>query len=356
VSAPVSRSPAPSKPAGVRPRRGRPRGPFSQHRRFDTLLALLQRYPRGLTLYQLATELQVTPRSLRRYLAEVSREVDLVSSPERPGGPLLWRLAASELPRKIEVRRTQAYAMLATRALFDPMRGSTLYEEIDLFADRLLGVARRPGRGPNAGVSDERLEERFVYVPFAPKDYGDLLQELDDVFQAVADLRPLRCLTFAADGSEERVVLHPYAMLLYKDAIFVVAKRVDTGKVEAMPLERIRDTTCLVDERFALPRGFAVKDFVQGQFGLWRARDKKRVVVDLDARVAEFARSRRAHPSQRFEELPGGGVRLTLELGDLSEIAGWVLGFGDAARVIEPPDLVERVKTELKAALARYER
>jgi predicted DNA-binding transcriptional regulator YafY len=344
-----------AKPAATtRPGRGRPRGPFSQHRRFDTLLALLQRYPRGLTLYQLAGELHVTPRSLRRYLAEAAREVDLVSSPERPGGPLLWRLAPSELPRKIEVRRTQAYAMLAARALFDPMRGSTLYEEIDLFAERLLGVARRPGRGPNAGVSDERLEDRFVYLPFAPKDYGDLLQELDDVFQAVADLRPLRCLTFAADGSEERVVLHPYAMLLYKDAIFVVAKRVDSGEVKALPLERIRDTTCLVGERFALPKGFDVRTFAQGQFGLWRGGETRRVVVELDARVAEFARSRRAHPSQRIEELDGGAVRLTLELGDLSEVVGWVLGFGDAARVVEPPDLVERVKTELRAALSRY--
>lgn len=335
-------------------KRGRPRGPFSQHRRLDTLLALLQRHPRGLTLYQLSGELGITPRSLRRYLVEVEREVDLVSQPERPGGPLLWRLAPSELPRKIEVRRTQAYAMLATRALFQPLRGSTLYEEIDLFAQRLEGVARRAGRGPNAGVSDARLEERFAYVPFAPKDYAHKAQELDDVFQAVADLRPVRCLHYSLDGVEERVVLHPYAMLLYKDAIFVIAKRAPAGKVEAFALDRISDSTCLVDERFDLPERFDVNDWVQGQFGLWRGGAKKQVVVEFDATVAEFVRSRRVHATQRLEELAGGGVRMTVELGDLSEVAGWVLGFADKARVLEPPELVERVVAELRGALARY--
>src|SRR4051812_26435892 len=124
--------------------RGRPRGPFTQHRRLDALRALLQRHPGGLSIYDLARELSVTPRSLRRYLVEVRRELELVSSTPRPGGARLWRLAPGDVPRKVEVRRTQAYALLAARRLFEPMRGSTLYEEIDLAAQKLLGVARRP--------------------------------------------------------------------------------------------------------------------------------------------------------------------------------------------------------------------
>ena len=80
------------------PRRGRPKGAFSQHRRIDKLVLLLHRHPRGLSLYQLANELGVTPRSLRRYLDEVQKEVELAPHRERGGGPVLWRLAPSELP------------------------------------------------------------------------------------------------------------------------------------------------------------------------------------------------------------------------------------------------------------------
>lgn len=335
--------------------RGRPRGPFTQHRRLDALRSLLQKHPAGLTIYDLARELNVTPRSLRRYLVEVRRELDLVSVPTRPGGPRLWRLSPSEAPRRVEVRRTQAYALLAARRLFEPMRGSTLFEEIDLAAQRLLGVARRPGRGPNAGVADARLEERFLYLPFAPKDYAARTEELDDLFQAVADLRPLRCrYRRSRDGREERVLIHPYALVLYKDAIYCVGLHVGRGEIRTFLLDRMRDTECAVTERFELPADFSIDDYFQGQFGIWRGGEPRRVVIDFDERVTEFVRTRKVHPSQELTSLPGGGVRLTMTIGDMTELATWVLGFGETARVVEPPDLVDRVKRELEGALARY--
>ena len=346
--------PPPSR-AGEGKARGRPRGPFTQHRRLDALRALLQRHPKGLTIYDLGRELGVTPRSMRRYLVEVRRELDLVSSTERPGGARLWRLAPNEVPRKIEVRRTQAYALLAARRLFEPMKGSTLYEEIDLATQKLFNVARRPGRGPNAGVADARLEDRFLYMPFAPKDYAEHLDELDDLFQAVADLRPLRCrYRRGKDGQEDRVTIHPYAMVLYKDAVYCVGLHVGKNEIRTFLLDRMRDTECAATERFDLPPDFKIDDYFQGQFGIFRGLEPHRVVIDFDAKVAEFVRTRRVHPSQELTPLPRGGVRMTMMIGDLTELATWILGFGETAQVVEPPDLVERVTKELMGALALY--
>jgi predicted DNA-binding transcriptional regulator YafY len=358
---PSPKAPAPARPSqppaspAAGSKRGRPRGPFTQHRRLDSLRALLQRHPKGLTIYELGRELGVTPRSLRRYLVEVRRELDLVSTTERPGGPRLWRLAPNEVPRKIEVRRTQAYALLAARRLFEPMKGSTLYEEIDLAAQKLFAVARRPGRGPNAGVADARLEDRFLYLPFAPKDYAAHTEELDDLFQAVADLRPLRCrYRRARDGSEEKITIHPYAMVLYKDAVYCVGLHVAKKEIRTFLLDRMRDTECAATERFDLPADFKVDDYFQGQFGIFRGLEPRRVVIDFDAKVAEFVTTRRVHPSQELTPLPKGGVRMTMMIGDLTELATWILGFGETAKVVEPKDLVDRVTRELEGALALY--
>lgn len=317
--------------------------------------ALLQRHPKGLTIYELAAELNVTPRSLRRYLVEVKRELDLVTVTPKPGGAMLWRLAPGEAVRKVEVRRTQAYALLAARRLFEPMKGSALYDEIHLAAEKLLGVARRPGRGPNAGVADARLEERFLYLPFAPKDYGAKTEELDDVFQAVADLRPL---TFRyrrpKDGREERIVIHPYAMVLYKDAIYCVGKHVAKDDIRTFLLDRMRDTECAITERFELPDNFRIEDYFQGQFGIWTGGELQRVVIEFDPRVREYVETRRIHPSQQIDVRADGRVRLTMTIGDLTEVTTWVLGFGETATVLEPPQLRERVTKELENALARY--
>ena len=82
-----------------RVQRGRPNGAFTQHRRLDRLRDILARHPRGLTLYELADALGVSVRTMRRYMPEVEREYDLESSATRPGGPLLWRIRQTEMPR-----------------------------------------------------------------------------------------------------------------------------------------------------------------------------------------------------------------------------------------------------------------
>lgn len=338
----------------AKPKPGRPLGRFTQHRRLDRLRELLSRHPRGLSLYELAHALAVTPRSIRRYLKEVERHFDLEAVPGRAGGALLWRLRAGELPRKVELRRTQAYALLAARRLFEPLRGSALFDEIDMAVNKLMAVAQRPGRGPNAGIADARLEERFTYLPMAPKDYSSKTEELDDLFQSVSDLRPLSVLYRAAGKPEERITIHPYAMVLHRDSIYCVGYHVGRGSVRTFLLDRMRDTQAAVTERFDLPKDFDIDDYFQGEFGIFKGVDKQRVVIEFDAHAAEYLRLRKVHPSQRLATIAGGGVRLTMTVGDLNQLTSWVLEWGKRARVIEPPELVVRVREELEGALAQY--
>jgi predicted DNA-binding transcriptional regulator YafY len=123
-----------------------------------------------------------------------------------------------------------------------------------------------------------------------------------------------------------------------------------------LALDGVQRTRCHEDERFTIPDDFDVDDYVQGQFGLWRHDGvPHEIVIDVDARASEVVRTRRIHPSQQIEALPDGGVRLRVWLGDLSEVATWVLGFGSLAEVVAPPELRERVQAELARALARYE-
>lgn len=325
----------------------------------DRLRDLLTRQPGGMTLYEMAEVLQVTPRTMRRYMKELLREFELTSVQTRGGGPLRWRIPASELPRKVELRRTQAYALLAARRLFEPMVGSTLYEEIDLAINKLLVVSRRPGRGPNAGRADARLEERFLYLPFAPKNYKDHTEELDDLFQATADLRPLslRYRGRAADSgssASERITIHPYAMVLHRDSIYCVGYHVAKEAVRTFVLDRMQDTQIHHTEHFDLPEDFAIDEYFQGELGMFKSGERHKVIVDFDAQGAEYVRMRTVHPSQKLSPLPGGGVRLTMTVGSLLPVTSWVLEWGQRARVVGPPELVTRVEAELRAALDQY--
>ncbi|MCC6645443.1 MAG: WYL domain-containing transcriptional regulator [Polyangiaceae bacterium] len=336
---------------------GRPAGRFTQHRRVEAITRLFEQTPRGLTLYELADALDVTARSMRRYISELRRELDLQPTRERGGGVVRWRMGPTAQPRKIELRRTQAYALLAARRMFEPMKGSTLYEEIDIAIQRLVSVARRPGRGPNAGVADARLEDRFLFLPHTPKDYAKKTDELDTLFQAVADLRPLECrYRSTRDKTDERVVIHPYAMVVYKEAVYCVGLHTGKREVRTFLLDRMSDAECATTERFSLPDDFHIEDYFEGQFGVFRGSKQIKVVIDFAPHVAEYVRSRKVHASQRLTTLPDGGVRLTLTVSDTTEIGSWVLGWGETATVVAPPALVDSVSSTLRKALARYKK
>ncbi|MBM4364418.1 MAG: WYL domain-containing protein, partial [Deltaproteobacteria bacterium] len=199
-----------------------------------------------------------------------------------------------------------------------------------------------------------RLEERFLYLPFAPKDYAEKHDELDDLFQAVSDLRPLH-VSYRGTGKdrEDRIVVHPYAMVLHRDSVYCVGLHVQKGEIRTFVLDRMRHTECATTERFALPDDFKIEEWFQGEFGVWRSAERHRVVVEFDEAAVEYVRMRKVHPTQKLTAIPGG-VRLSMTVGDLRQVASWVLEWGARARVVEPPELVERVRGELEAALKGY--
>jgi predicted DNA-binding transcriptional regulator YafY len=77
-------------------------------------------------------------------------------------------------------------------------------------------------------------------------------------------------------------------------------------------------------------------------------------VIEFDAAAAEYVRVRKVHATQKLSGMAGGGVRLTMTVGNLNPVVSWVLEWGRRAQVVSPPELVARVREELEGALARY--
>jgi predicted DNA-binding transcriptional regulator YafY len=316
---------------------------------------LLASHPRGVSLYTLAETLAVDPRTMRRYLKEIEREYELSPVRARGGGPCLWRIHPRELPRKVEMRRPQAYALLATRRVFDSLQGSALFDEIDMAVGKLRAFADRPGRGPNAGLSNARLEERFVYLPRLARDYSDKTEELDELFLAVSELRPLSLrYPRTRQGREERLTIHPYALVLYCEGVYCVGFVPAREEIRTFSLDRMRDVLALSDERFDLPENFRVEEHFEGEFGVAAPKLPQKVVLDLDAASARSMRDVKVHPSQKASTSPGGGLRITLHVEDPMALASYVLGLGSGAQVVEPESLREQLRSELELMLASY--
>jgi len=328
---------------------GRPSGRFTQHRRIEGLRELLESHGQGATIEELATVMRVSPRSVKRYLRDLKEQLGLEPVTTAPGGPNRWRIKPSERGRAVTLRRTQAYLLLAARKAFEPLRGSALFDELDVAHRQLLQMAERPLRAAHTVDIHEnaRLEQRVVVVPYPARSYVANGGDLDEIFRAAAELRVVR-FRFG----DERVRACPYVIALHRGSVHFVALDLARATVRAFPLDGVRDAVTEA-ERFELPIDFDPERLVLGAFGPVPAEDRRRAVIEFDARVADEVRSRKHHPDQRVATSRDGRVRLAMPVGDRDALVRWVLGFGSAARVIEPEDVREAVREELMETLKR---
>ena len=76
--------------------------------------------------------------------------------------------------------------------------------------------------------------------------------------------------------------------------------------------------------------------------------------MELDARVAAHVRESMGHWTEITDRDDGTAI-LRMQASDLEWPANWVLGHGGAVKVLEPSELVDRIKDEVRRVLQRYE-
>ena len=105
-------------------------------------------------------------------------------------------------------------------------------------------------------------------------------------------------------------------------------------------------------ETFARPARFELEKQLRDSFGVHSREGEFEVVLRFEEQVADYIREKKWHNSQSLVELPGGGVEMHLKLGSLQEVQRWVLGWGGAARVLAPPQLVASVRAAAERLLS----
>lgn len=323
---------------------------FVQARRLEALRTALETHTQGYTLEQLAEMLAITDRSVRRYLKQLERSVELESVELTRGGAHVWRIKPSARARTLPLRRSQAYALLAARRVFEPLRGSALFDELETTFRELEKLATRPGRAAQQGElsPDAHLEGRFfAVVPRGPR-MPARGEELDALFTAVANRHVLRA-RYA--GAALRV--EPYAMVLEHGRVMMIGN--DRSGVRAWPFDLLSEVT-MTSERFELPAGFDVEPYYLGAFGFEDLQERVRVVIEFDDAAAVEARRLRLHPDQHVHYTRDGRkARIAFTVSDLERVKRWVLGFGALARVIEPPTLALAIAREIARMSALYQ-
>ena len=177
------------------------------------------------------------------------------------------------------------------------------------------------------------------------------LGETDDswvaaVSDAVQRRRVLRLTYRSAQGVTSARAVEPWALTAAHGSWYVQGHCRSAGAQRDFRLDRIKELEVTGDRAGPIPETFAPPVYSPSE-------EDTRVVLDVDQRgrwIAEWA------VVDQVTGIGNGGVRVTLRTPNLDWAARLVLRLGDAAQVVEPQELTDRVAALARATLTRYER
>jgi predicted DNA-binding transcriptional regulator YafY len=177
------------------------------------------------------------------------------------------------------------------------------------------------------------------------------------VAQAWADGRVVEFEYEAAGGERRHARVRPY--FLEPDAagrsVYLIGYDETVGAMRTYKVERIRSSTLTAD-RYEIPEDFDPDTWLAHSWGIWSSDGTNVVEVRLrfDRSVTSRVRESIWHRSQQLEQLPDGGVLLTLRVAGIVEIRPWIMSWGDAVEVLAPPELRQVVATSVARLAERY--
>jgi predicted DNA-binding transcriptional regulator YafY len=327
---------------------GRPTGKYTQAVRLFQLFHRLENSPEGVRIDDLARELDVTPRSVRRDLKALQGAEIELESIDNDGERRVRLARTGKSTDPIRMTRFQRYSLAAVRRAFDVLEGTPFHDDLSQLFAKLA-----QGNAADASASNEGLAERFVYIPDAPKNYKKFKDQLYEIYDGV--LRSLT-LSFMYDGLAGMGMrrIEPYSLVLYRNGLYLVGKDVAKKEFRTFAVERMRRVRALSQIPFTRDPTLDVSKLFDGAFGIIAGSQRHRVTVEFEQRVATWIEEREWHPSQKITRQIDGGVIIEFDVAITEELVAWVLRWGASAKVLSPPALMDRLRAEHTRAAGRY--
>jgi predicted DNA-binding transcriptional regulator YafY len=182
-----------------------------------------------------------------------------------------------------------------------------------------------------------------------PKVFEAIFSGLKTKHTLTFEYRPLQKTTFM-----ERTV-DPYHAVCQRANWYFIGYCHDKKEPRMFSFSRVKNIS-ITKSRFGIPKGFKPEKYFDKDMGVFASAKKPYKVELLIAdEIATYALERQWHDTQKVEQREDGSVYVKFTTTQMPEVLRWVLGQGHTVKVLNPLDLIERVKDEAVKVRGLYE-
>jgi predicted DNA-binding transcriptional regulator YafY len=178
----------------------------------------------------------------------------------------------------------------------------------------------------------------------------------DQLLEAVSKRHSVR-LRYRSlnEGEEIRTKLNPYQLFFSRRSWYVAGRSSLHKATRTFNLGRIAEIEILED-RYKIPRGFSIERFLRNAWHLIPEPGPDRdVVIRFSKMVAQNVAEVTWHKTQQITFNEDGMLDFRVTVSGLNEISWWILGYGDQAEVLKPPELRRLIAGRIEKMASMYE-
>lgn len=306
--------------------------------KFDSLIKILNKLDgrQNVTVQSLTDELEVSERTIYRYIQTlVTAGFQIEFNKERKGyafseGYSLRRPALS-------LEETLSFA-LAKKFLGN--FGTGMEQSLNKIEEKL--TSRSTNLPKHIVLSAEALPAD------TDKHLGRIHQAITNYQKISVEYDPIH-----SKGKSTRNV-DPY-YLFFRDGFWYMRGLCNlSNEMRTFALDRIVSLDVL--ENHFLPKGIIPEEELSVSFGTWIEDEGElaEVVLIFDEEVTPQIMRKKWHQSQKVKELPGKRLEVRFSIIGTGGIKKWIYQWMPYVEVVEPKELREEIKKELKQATKRY--
>jgi proteasome accessory factor B len=317
-------------------------------RRALRIILLLSQQKKGLSVYEIAKHEERNVKTIRRDIKLLKDEGLPIEETLADRGKKLWKITAKV--DQIAFEYHELLSLFLGRRLLEPFAGTPLFEGIHSLFQKLETQLFSESK-----ALQDSLTDGFHLKSIGASDYSGRSQLISTVLTAVQQ-RTVLSVTYKKNNAPapSEYQLHPYSLVYHRSSLYLIALSVAAAEMRHFKLDRLLNIEVL-PQRFEVPKSFDMRAYLEKSFGIFSPTGRTFLIkIQFAPTVAGTVRESRWHRSQEIIENEDGSLMLKLKLGNLEEIKSWVMGFGCLARVLEPRELVEAIRQDVRQMAESY--
>lgn len=292
---------------------------------------------------ELAEELEVNERMIRKYIADLEMAGVYVTSSKGMNGGYSMEGYDYLVDMKLTEVENAALRLAQEQLKYD----NFIYnKEFNQFVDKVRAFDKKYIYGNNF--------LQYLSKGYTSIETADERKKCLDINAAIVSRNKIKMKYFSLSSGESERIVQPYAIINYKGAFYFTAFCENRCRVIDFKISRIKEY-CILDTKYEIPKDFSLKDYMKNSIGLYRG-DSIRLKLKVNKPMSYIVSEKKWSDNQEIIWCDDESIIFNAEMAGKTEILSWILSMGSAVTVLEPESLRESVVEEINKMNKKYYR